>query len=137
MTAHSTATATGYILVVDDHHDVRESLRDALAFVGYDVVTARNGREGLQVLQQTEVLPDLIVTDLVMAEMDGLQLLRSVRQHAPWRAVPFLLVSGHIALPDRGRVLEDVGDVVCLRKPFTLQALLAAVASALPPVTAG
>jgi CheY-like chemotaxis protein len=60
-----------FILIVDDDEDIRETLRDALTFEGYEAVTTNNGAEALKYLQQSTILPGLIILDLMMPVMDG------------------------------------------------------------------
>ena len=65
------------ILVVDDEHDIRQDLSDILRDFGYHVREATNGKTGLQVYN--EYSPNLIITDIYMPEVDGLELIKTVR----------------------------------------------------------
>lgn len=59
------------ILIVDDDEDIRETLRDALSFEGYEAVTTNNGAQALDYLKNSKELPGLIILDLMMPVMDG------------------------------------------------------------------
>ena len=79
------------ILVVDDEPRIRESLASLLMFAGYDVATAENGANAL--LHLNRVLPDLIVTDLNMPHMSGVELISHVRSCHP--SISIIAMSGH------------------------------------------
>ena len=78
------------ILVVDDESDVRESLGMLLLAAGYDVAVAENGAAA--VLQLSRTVPDLIVTDLNMPQMSGIELISHVRSRYP--PIPIVAMSG-------------------------------------------
>jgi CheY-like chemotaxis protein len=66
------------ILIVDDDEDIRETLRDALSFEGYHAVTTCNGAQALEYLKKSDVLPGLIILDLMMPVMDGSQFIEVI-----------------------------------------------------------
>lgn len=70
-----------HILIIEDEPDIREAMAEAIADAGFNVSTAANGSEGLQVATQEQ--PDLILLDIVMPVMDGHETLRRLRQD-PW-----------------------------------------------------
>jgi PAS domain S-box-containing protein len=107
------------ILVVDDDQLVLANTAAVLEDLGHDVITAASGEEALQQLEQAAQI-DLIVTDQLMPEMTGLQLIAAV--HARWPAMPCLVVSGFAELTP-----EEVGQCPVLAKPFTQAQLAAAV----------
>jgi two-component system response regulator (stage 0 sporulation protein F) len=108
------------ILVIDDEEPVRSLLRTALELQGYKVVEAQNGREGLQCYQAEPT--DLVITDIQMPVMDGVQMLMELRRTFP-RAKVIAISAGEKAL-DMARTLDAQHT---LAKPFCLQELLAAV----------
>src|SRR5262249_42827669 len=81
------------ILVVEDSLETRDSITSLLELCGYDVIVASDGREGLaKALGET---PDLIVTDVRMPSVNGIEMLREFRRHHRYNAVPVLVVTGY------------------------------------------
>lgn len=118
------------ILVVEDEINLLEGIRTVLELDGYTVHTADNGETALQVLRQSVHLPDLIVSDIMMPRMDGIQLLKEVRKETAWVGVPFIFLTARSEKTDvqRGKQL-GVDDY--LIKPFEADDLLIAVESRL------
>ena len=111
------------ILVVEDEEALREMLLDVLSENGYDVVTAVSGAEALEVLEGMPKV-DLVVTDVVMPEMNGAALSRQLAEKAP--RLPVLFISGYTddQLAHRGILMPDVH---FLTKPFSPEKLLETV----------
>jgi two-component system response regulator HydG len=107
------------ILVVDDDPGVRESLERTLTREGYRVVTASDGRAGLECLQAGRI--DLVVTDLKMPGLSGLELLRAARAIAPDTAVILLTAFGTVE--EAVRAMKE-GAYDFLTKPFRREQLL-------------
>ena len=86
------------ILVVDDEPTTRNGLTRLLRHEGYEVVGAGNGREALEVLGAGDTgaaaVPDLILLDLMMPELDGLELLEILHGHPQWKALPVVVLTG-------------------------------------------
>lgn len=114
------------VLITEDDERVRQTLIDVLVRAGHEVVGASSGRRALEVLSHWPV--DLIITDVYMPEMDGIELLFSLRQtHA---ALPVVVISGGGSRGSGGDVLESlelVGATRVLRKPLDIERLLAMV----------
>ncbi len=108
------------VLVVDDDRAVRESLRRSLEFNGYDVHLAGDGAEALAGIGS--VAPDVVVMDVMMPRLDGLDATRALR--AAGNDVPILVLTARDAVGDRVEGL-DAGADDYLTKPFALQELLA------------
>ncbi len=108
------------ILVADDDPAVRESLRRSLAFNGYDVVTAVDGQEALDLIAADR--PDAVVLDLMMPRLDGLQACRTLRSEGD--DLPVLMLTARDGVADRVAGL-DAGADDYLPKPFALEELLA------------
>jgi signal transduction histidine kinase/DNA-binding response OmpR family regulator len=89
---HRSTKPTGTVMVVEDDPASREIVVRMLQKEGIHVREASNGREAIAVLE-SGVTPDLIVLDLIMAEMDGFEFLRQVRPHAEWSKIPVVVVS--------------------------------------------
>ena len=112
------------ILVVEDDYALLDGLRDILELSGYRVLTARNGVEGLAVLQKQ--LPDLIVSDINMPRMDGYQFYAEVRTRPEWVSLPFIFLTAKSEKADvrHGKML-GADDYVT--KPFEEADLIVAV----------
>lgn len=106
------------LLVVDDEVGITEALRELLSEEGFHVLTARNGREGLERI--AEKRPDLILLDYMMPVMDGREMLQALEGEAALRHIPVLLMS---AMP-RASLPADCKPTHFLRKPFNLDQLL-------------
>ncbi|MDX1992273.1 MAG: response regulator [bacterium] len=119
------------LLVVEDDHHLLGGIRDILELDDYRVLIAQNGVQALDVLQTTNgTPPDLIVSDIMMPQMDGIDLLQAVRKHEKWVAIPFIFLTakGEKADIQRGKKF-GVDDY--LVKPFDADDLLVAVDSRL------
>jgi two-component system response regulator MprA len=112
------------VLVVDDDPHVRESLRFSLEFEGYQVGTAWDGWDALDVLASADARsrPDLVIMDLMMPGLDGLETCRRLRGTGD--RVPVLMLTARDGLGDRITGL-DAGADGYLAKPFALEELLA------------
>jgi two-component system sensor histidine kinase/response regulator len=119
---------TATVLVVDDDPTILDSIADVLRVSGYNCLTAANGIEALQVMQQHA--PDLIVADIMMPKMDGYQFYQAVRQNAVWVSIPFIFLSAKGEQSDI-RYGYDMGADHYLTKPFELEDLLVAIRSRL------
>jgi two-component system response regulator MprA len=108
------------VLVVDDDRAVRESLRRSLEFNGYAVALASDGAEALASI--TGSAPDVVVMDVMMPRLDGLEATRALRKAG--NDVPILVLTARDAVGDRVEGL-DAGADDYLTKPFALQELLA------------
>mgnify|MGYP002716497158 FL=1 len=112
------------ILVVDDEQAVRESLRRSLRFNGYEVLTANDGLEAVGTVRTEN--PELLILDVMMPNMDGLEVCRTLRSEG-WDR-PILVLTARDGVSDRVAGL-DAGADDYLPKPFALEELLARVRS--------
>jgi len=112
------------ILIVEDDDAIRNNITRLLKLEGFNIVSATNGREGL--LRMRQVLPDVVISDVSMPEMDGFQLLEAVRADSILAAMPFMLLT---ALDDRASMRRGMtgGADDYLAKPFTRVELLDAL----------
>jgi two-component system KDP operon response regulator KdpE len=113
------------MLVVDDEPHILRSLRTALTAAGYDIQTAATGEEALRLLQAR--LPDLVILDLVLPGISGLEVCRRLREHS---SVPILVLSARGEERDKVTAL-DLGADDYLTKPFGVEELLARIRAAL------
>jgi DNA-binding response OmpR family regulator len=116
--ADEAASGPPIILVVDDHADMRAFLRQELA--AYRVEEAADGAEGRA--RAFDLIPDLIITDLVMPEMDGYDLVRQLREDARTSHVPIIMLTGRSSDDARIAGLETGVDDY-LPKPFNARVL--------------
>ena len=113
------------ILVVDDEPEILKLVRAYLEGAGYRVATAKNGREGLLVARHEK--PDLIVLDLGMPEMDGLEFTRRLRQESN---TPIIMLTARVEETDRIIGLE-LGADDYVTKPFSPREIVARVRAVL------
>jgi PAS domain S-box-containing protein len=114
-----------FALVVDDQADNRDLLTRALRGHGWEVAEAANGREALAQLRQR--VPDVVLLDLMMPEMDGFEFVETVRREEAWKAVPIVVVTAkHVNPEDRVRLSGQVRNI--LRKgAYSTEQLLESV----------
>ncbi len=121
------------ILVIDDEVLLSKSLSIILTKAGHTVVTAANGQLGLEMFAQEK--PDLVITDIIMPVMEGIEAIQQLRSQAP--NLPIIAVSGGGRTKNLEflRVAEKLGANAVLGKPFTREQLLTAVAACLGSAT--
>jgi CheY-like chemotaxis protein len=107
---------TKRVLIVDDDEDIRASLELALRDAGWDVATAANGRDALQ-LALAGRPPDVIVLDLMMPVMDGYGVLEALGKDARTAALPVLVLTAK-AIPEEEARVTGAGAKRFLTKPF-------------------
>ncbi len=121
-------TGRGTVLLVEDEDAVRSFAARALGQRGYQVLEASTGAEALEVFEEHRSDVDLVVSDVVMPEMDGPTLLKRLRENNP--DIKIIFISGYAEDAFR-RNLSENDSFMFLQKPFDLKALAAAVKSAL------
>ena len=116
------------LLLIDDDPNLILLVKDYLEFRGYNVVTAENGREALEILD--DKVPDMIICDVMMPEMDGYSLVQHIRQEPTTNRIPVLFLSAKGQSQDRVKGLNEGADVYMV-KPFEPEELVAQVESSL------
>lgn len=116
-------SSTHRVLVVEDSLAVRELQRSILQAAGYDVETARDGKEALEPLCRDDTI-ELVVTDVDMPEMDGLELTAAIRAHPTYSALPVIVVTSRGEEEDRRRGIEAGADAYMVKRGFDQQVLL-------------
>jgi CheY-like chemotaxis protein len=106
------------ILVVDDSETIRQILVDALEEQGYRVETAADGRQAWDLLRRNPLCYDLVITDVIMPAMNGLELLASIMADLPW--IKVVLITGCVD-PDLKLQAEMLGAAAVLSKPCSLE----------------
>jgi CheY-like chemotaxis protein len=117
------------ILVIDDEELIRRLLIATLKSQGHEVLDACDGAEGLRLLQVNH--PDLIITDIIMPEMDGVELLMTLRREAPNIRVIAMSGGGQFGHHATLELAEPLGAFATLHKPFAPEAVLSLVKEAL------
>ena len=108
------------ILIVEDHPEIRRVLRAQLEWLGFAVIVAKNGKEGIDVAIAEK--PDLILMNTIMPEMDGSQATRTLRTNAGTKDIPILAVTGMFR-PDDLQSLIEAGCNDYIVKPFSVEEL--------------
>ena len=119
------------LLLIDDDPNLILLVKDYLEFRGYNVDTAENGREALQVLDRN--VPDMIICDIMMPEMDGYSLVKHIREESTTNRIPVLFLSAKGQSQDRVKGLSEGADIY-MSKPFEPEELVAQVESSLKQI---
>ncbi len=119
-------TRTGPILIVDDEASIRKSLAGALGDEGYACAVASDGAEAISMLDA--VRPSLVLLDIWMPGMDGIETLRRIKESHP--QIPVIMISGHATIPTALKATK-IGASDFIEKPLELEPTLAAIRRAL------
>ncbi len=108
------------ILAIDDENDVLLIIKTTLTGEGYEILTASNGFDGLAMAEDYH--PDLIILDLRMPEMDGMEVLEKLRESETTEKIPIIVLTG---ISEKGKIREalDRGTTYYIVKPFECQDL--------------
>ena len=109
------------ILIVDDEEDILDLLQYNLNREGFETITARNGEQALALAEEER--PDVIILDIMMPKMDGLEVCRRLRQDAELRTIPIMMLTA-LAEEDAHVRGLDVGADIYLAKPVSIPVLL-------------
>ena len=116
------------ILVIEDEVSLRQNIADLLTLEDFKVVVAENGRAGVQIAESE--IPDLVICDVMMPELDGYGVLEKIRQNPLLSTIPFIFLTAKASKSDFRQGME-LGADDYLTKPFTTKELLGAIASKL------
>jgi len=116
------------LMVVEDEMATRQALQDGLTLINYQVITAPDGVRALNYLNEHPDQVRLVLSDVVMPEMGGIELLRTIREHG--LSIPVILMTGH-PLQDEMTALQDVELTAWIQKPPRLKQLSHIIAQAL------
>lgn len=112
------------ILIVDDDAVLLESIADLLMLSDFNVLTASNGAEALQILQHQR--PDCIISDVMMPELDGYGLLEAIRGNDTLATIPVILISAYDK-PYSKQAGQGVAPDAVLSKPFDVDQLITVI----------
>jgi CheY-like chemotaxis protein len=129
----SSETFAATILVIEDYSDTRELLTVLLERSGYKVIAAEDGVEGL--LKAGWTYPDLIITDLSLPEMDGVEAARRIHAQAKLSQIPIFVISAYLTEAVKADV-RAAGCAEVFAKPFDAEILLERIARTLASETA-
>jgi two-component system, cell cycle response regulator DivK len=124
---------TNRILVVEDHEDNRRILRDLLTGVGYELIEAVTGSEGVSMAMAGR--PDLILMDIQLPEIDGYEVARLIKAVPALSPIPIIAVTSFALCGDEEKALA-AGCAAYVTKPFSPRQLLAKIRELLPATNA-
>lgn len=111
------------ILIIDDDPQIRSLFREILEQAGYDVLLASNGHDGLQLFRQTPA--DLVITDVFMPEIDGLEVITILHHEAP--TIPIIAFTGQSEGREYMKVARYLGAQCTMAKPIPATELIRTV----------
>lgn len=112
------------VLIVDDEQDIVESLKFVLENEGYDCYTAFNGEDGLKTAK--EIIPDLIVLDIMMPKMNGYKISRLLKFDNKYKDIPIIMLTARSQEEDK-LIGEETGANEYITKPFDLDYVVSKV----------
>ena len=117
------------ILVVEDHEDNRQILRDLLGSVGYDMLEAVDGEAAVKMAEAER--PDLILMDIQLPVLDGYEATRQIKANPALRAIPIIVVTSYALSGDESKA-RAAGCDAYVTKPYSPRQLLAKIREFLP-----
>src|SRR6185503_12639623 len=115
-----------YLLIVEDDPDILKLLHTTLTFKGYRVLTARNGKEGLEAIQKQR--PAIVIADIMMPKLDGFGLVHRIRINPETRDIPVVFITATYITPADLEFALNIGATRFLQKPVDLEKLLVTIA---------
>ena len=120
---------TGRVLTVEDHEDNRRIVRDLLTSVGYEVIEATTGEDGVRLAESER--PDVILMDIQLPGVDGYEATRQIKANPELRHIPIVAVTSY-ALSGDDLKARAAGCDAYITKPFSPRALLAKIREYVP-----
>ena len=118
-----------YLLLVEDDPDILKLLNTTLTFKGYRVVTARNGKDGLDVIQGEH--PAIVICDIMMPKLDGFGLVHRIRINPKTRDIPVVFITATYVAPEDREFALNIGATRFIQKPVDMEKFLTTVAEVL------
>lgn len=112
------------ILVIEDEQQIRLRILEILTYEGFETISAADGRIGLQLAKKH--LPDLILCDIVLPELNGYEILVKLRRDPLSATIPFIFLTAKASISDLQKGMK-LGADDYLTKPFTIDGLLASI----------
>lgn len=109
------------LLIIDDNPEMRQYIRDCIDESVYEITEAKNGEEGIK--KAFEIIPDLIISDVMMPQRDGYEVTQMIRQTVSTSHIPLILLTAKTSLESRLKGLQRGADVY-LTKPFSAEELI-------------
>ena len=116
--------ANELILIVEDHEKNRKLVRDVLKFKGYEVIEAETGEEGVRLALERR--PSLVLMDIRLPGIDGVEALRRIRADVTTRVIPIMAITASVMTEDRQKIM-DAGFDAYQSKPLNVKHFVAAV----------
>lgn len=120
------------ILVIDDSNTIRNGITLVLKEGGYRVIVAKNGKEGLYFFD--EIAPNLVITDIIMPEQDGMEVIRKIREKNKIVKIIAMSAGGRLSSDNYLKMAKLLGANKVINKPFKLEQMLEEVKQILPLV---
>lgn len=114
------------VLIVEDNATLLDTIAFELEMQAYEVLTAVNGRKAMEILTGADPLPDIIVSDIAMPDLDGYELLEQIRDNEEWNLIPVIFLTAFDS-PNAVRLGKDLGVDDYLVKPFEPDDLVVAI----------
>jgi len=111
------------ILIVDDNTDFLVNLQMTLEFNDYQVFSAESGIEAIKILRELDQLPNLIISDIMMPEMNGYEFFSTISKNPQWKNIPFLFLTAYSPIEDDTRSNKIIDDDIMI-KPYKEDELL-------------
>jgi DNA-binding response OmpR family regulator len=109
----------GYLLLVEDDPDILKLLHTTLKFKGHRVITARNGKEGLEAVHKER--PAIVIADIMMPKLDGFGLVHRLRLNPKTRDIPVIFITATYVTPEDKEFALNIGATRFLQKPVDLE----------------
>ena len=104
------------ILIIDDDLNMRETIKEILLGENYEIYIASNGKEGIK--QQTNIVFDLVITDIIMPDMDGIEVILNLKKHSPNTKIIAISGGGYYFADDYLETARALGADKIIEKPF-------------------
>ena len=118
-------TDTAYLLIVEDDPDILKLLQTTLKFRGYRVISARNGKEGLESVKKER--PAIVIADIMMPKLDGFGLVHRLRLNPETRDIPVIFITATYVTPEDKDFALSIGATRFLQKPVDLEEFLSTI----------